>query len=68
MVWCTKEALYKLYGKKKLDFRQNLTIDKFDWECEGNVRGHINKNGYTKDLPIHYEKLDDYILAYAVDI
>ena len=67
VVWCGKEALYKLYGKKKLDFRQNLAIDKFDWETEGVAKGHIIKGPYHKDLPVHYQKMDDYLLVYAVD-
>jgi len=67
VVWCGKEALYKLYGKKKLDFRQNLAIDKFEWENEGIVKGHIIKGPYTKELPINYRKMDDYLLAFAVD-
>ncbi len=30
MYWCAKEALYKLYGKKKISFKQDIHIHAFD--------------------------------------
>jgi phosphopantetheinyl transferase len=30
MYWCAKEALYKLYGKKKISFRESIYIEPFD--------------------------------------
>ncbi|MDQ3071978.1 MAG: 4'-phosphopantetheinyl transferase superfamily protein [Bacteroidota bacterium] len=65
--WCGKEALYKLHGKRKLDFRQNLYLYPFEWKNKGVVMGEIKKEGYFKSVDIHYQTLDDYLLAYAVD-
>lgn len=39
--WCAKEALYKLYGKRELSFREHLHIEPFadgDQQLTGHVR------------------------------
>jgi 4'-phosphopantetheinyl transferase len=34
MYWCAKEALYKLYGKKKISFKNSIYIEPFDKTSE----------------------------------
>lgn len=38
--WCAKEALYKLYGKRQLTFRDHLHIEPFDNHQEQLI-GHV---------------------------
>lgn len=64
--WCAKEALYKLYGKRKLDFRQNLFLYPFDMES-GVVKGRIEKGSYLKELPVYFQKIENYLLAFAAE-
>lgn len=64
--WCGKEALYKLYGKRKLDFRENLYIHPFSWSENGLTTGLIKKADYNKEFPLYFRKMDNYILAYTV--
>lgn len=64
--WCAKEALYKFYGKRKLDFRKNMEIFPFTFAEKGIVTGRIEKDKYLKELPVYYRKIDDYILAYVL--
>ncbi len=64
--WCAKEALYKYYGKRKLDFRKNLEIRPFNYAEKGTVTGCIEKEKYYKELPVFYRKIENYILAYVV--
>ncbi|GAA4449942.1 4'-phosphopantetheinyl transferase superfamily protein [Nibrella saemangeumensis] len=47
--WCAKEALYKLYGKRQLTFREHLIIEPF-------ADGATQLNGHVR-LPDHEEKL-----------
>ncbi len=68
VIWCAKEALYKLYGKKKLDFKENLILQPFAWkEDRGELRGSIHKGSYNRDFIVHFSRLGDYILAYVID-
>lgn len=46
--WCAKEALYKLYGKRKLTFREHLHVEPFANGAESLV-GHVR-------LPDHEEQ------------
>ncbi|MEZ0540063.1 4'-phosphopantetheinyl transferase family protein [Fibrella arboris] len=52
--WCAKEALYKLYGKRKLTFRDHLLVDPFPTGATY-LTGHVR-------LPDHNETLSLYCL------
>lgn len=47
--WCAKEALYKLYGKRQLTFREHLHVEPFADEASELI-GHVR-------LPDHEEQL-----------
>lgn len=49
MYWCAKEAMYKLYGKRQLTFRDHLHVDPFPPSAD-----HLT--GYVR-LPDHQEQL-----------
>jgi phosphopantetheinyl transferase len=65
--WCAKEALYKLYGKKKLDFKEHMFIHPFEEQPRGQVAGRIEKDSILKNLKISYERIDGYMLAYVLE-
>lgn len=61
IIWSAKEALYKLYGKRKVDFKENLLIEK-----KGNVLGgKIKMPDYTSEHSIFIEKLSNYFVVIA---
>jgi phosphopantetheine--protein transferase-like protein len=61
--WCVKEALFKLYGRGKVDFRQELIAEP---TADVNVYvGHIMKAGLTQPYTVHVKKLADYMIAYT---
>ena len=63
-LWAAKEALYKVYGLKGLDFMNNIFISDF----EGSVLfGKIETIGYNKEYQMVCEKLEDYILVYILN-
>jgi phosphopantetheinyl transferase len=66
VMWCAKEAMYKFYGKKQLDFRQHLFIKPFEYTGSGELFGMIRKGDYSCELKIHYEKLGEYMMAYVI--
>jgi phosphopantetheinyl transferase len=66
LAWCAKESLYKLYGKRNLDFRENIRIclpvmagEKFS--------GEIRCDGIVSKYELHSEMIHDYILVYLLD-
>jgi 4'-phosphopantetheinyl transferase len=66
LVWCCKEALYKYYGKKALDFKENLFLYPFIWTPDGSTRGQIMKKDYFKELPVSWKKIENYLLAWTL--
>ncbi len=65
--WCAKEALYKLYGDRNLDFREQIRVMHPLAGMEGEFRGVIKIKDVEKEYRLFSEKLDDYYLVYVVD-
>ncbi|MBL4593453.1 MAG: 4'-phosphopantetheinyl transferase superfamily protein [Flavobacteriales bacterium] len=65
LYWGAKEALYKYYGKKEVLFVENLFITKF-LSNKNNLIGAIELQDYSKEIPMEYEKIEDYILVYTL--
>ena len=62
LIWSAKEALYKVYGRKNLDFKKHLAILKK--EDPTTLTGQIAKNGMQLQLPVFYEEiLNGFILT-----
>ncbi|MEM1407978.1 MAG: 4'-phosphopantetheinyl transferase superfamily protein [Bacteroidota bacterium] len=64
--WCAKEALYKIYSKKGLIFRENLIINEFEPKTEGVISGSIIANNTEKKYNLQYNVEQDYVLVYNV--
>lgn len=55
ILWCSKEAMYKYYGKKKLDFKKEIRIS------ENASKGTINTDeGCKKMTLLHNNSLENY--------
>jgi 4'-phosphopantetheinyl transferase len=52
--WCAKESLVKVHGKKDLIFSENLIIDPFSLENEGELIGRIIVNNSETAIPLQY--------------
>jgi len=65
--WCAKEALYKLYGKRKLDFKEHIFLKPFQYAHQGELTGSIKKGDYEKTFKVNYEHIEGYMLVYVVD-
>ncbi|MBN1251689.1 MAG: 4'-phosphopantetheinyl transferase superfamily protein [Bacteroidales bacterium] len=68
--WCAKETIYKIYGEKRLDFKNNIKIEKFNLNSEGEIKGAIDyksfKEQFILNYFIHKEKniAEDFIVVY----
>ena len=65
--WCSKEAIYKLYGKRNLDFRENIFVEKFVFSPKGKTKGIIKTNKIEKQINLFFEFFDEHVLVYAID-
>lgn len=67
LYWNAKEALYKLYGRRFLDFKREIEIFPFIQEDKGCFRGTIKKPGMDIQYNLRYFFIDDkYSVVYCV--
>ncbi len=65
--WACKEALYKLYGMKEVDFIENLHVEDLVLKEKGEISAEIGLQHFHKKYRLHYEKLKDYMLVYVLN-
>ena len=67
--WGAKESLYKIYGKKELDFKKHIHVDPFEFK-EGRVktRGQVQKGDENISCTITGCFTGSYFMVYALEI
>jgi 4'-phosphopantetheinyl transferase len=66
--WCAKEAIYKWYGKKGLEFLKHIHIKPFKLKNEGQLSAIVELPEKTRALIVNYFKTNDnYMLGYVID-
>ena len=65
--WTAKEALYKIYGKKKLSFKENLIVKDFQLQKKGFTQGSISTINHHSVHELQYFQLDDYFISFNID-
>jgi len=66
--WGAKESLYKWYGKPDVDFKADMMLEQFHYLCigKGMFRATMNLPEGIGYFTIHYQKIGDYMLVWAV--
>ncbi|WP_275315426.1 4'-phosphopantetheinyl transferase family protein [Tenacibaculum bernardetii] len=64
VVWGAKESLYKIYGKKKLLFLDNIYIEDFSFETN-ETSGKILYEGVTDEYKIYFLETEGFTCVYA---
>jgi 4'-phosphopantetheinyl transferase len=67
LYWSAKEALYKLYARRKLEFKTQLLIEPFALGDKGILQGRILTPEYDWQGEVYYQFFDNHVLAYAID-
>ena len=68
VIWGAKEAMYKAYGKKSLDFKKNMHVESFDYKSEGFFfRGYVAKGEIFQNYTLFCRQFQDLILVYAIE-
>jgi 4'-phosphopantetheinyl transferase len=67
-LWTMKESLYKLYGERGLDFRENIKIPPFTFKESGEIwKGEVITNGNSNTFNIKYFKYKGFMIAYILN-
>jgi len=66
--WGAKEALYKAYGRRELDFKKHILIEPFQYDLDvAFCKGIVRKDDFEARYIISYKKLGEYILVLAME-
>lgn len=66
-IWGAKEAMYKAYGKKELDFKKGMKVFPFVFDPNGFFfSGIVNKGAVIQNFTLFCRQIDQIILVYAV--
>ncbi|MCZ6898763.1 MAG: hypothetical protein O7F74_00860 [Bacteroidetes bacterium] len=65
VLWAAKETLYKVYGRKRLIFRENLEVSKFNLDNSGEISGKIKIGDQTLIHSLSYAITDHFVLCYT---
>lgn len=64
ILWGAKEALYKLHGRKRLIFKENLHIRKIEFgHSRAPFVGDIIENGRTETIQMNYFSDENHVLV-----
>ncbi|MEP2668222.1 MAG: 4'-phosphopantetheinyl transferase superfamily protein [Cyclobacteriaceae bacterium] len=63
--WSAKEALYKIYGKRGLLFNNNLSVEPFELEETGLLKGWIKTGENNVFAELQYIVHEEYVLVYS---
>lgn len=66
VLWGIKEVMYKIYGKKELDFRKHIFSGPFKNYAIGEAEGRIRKENTDIRATVQYLKWNGMMLAWAV--
>jgi 4'-phosphopantetheinyl transferase len=63
--WCAKEALYKICDKEGISIRRNITIDPFEVNDSGEIKGHVHTDKINESFDLFYSKYDNYTIVWT---
>ncbi len=64
VLWCAKEAIYKLTSQYDVDFAEQIKIDSFRFRDEGELSAtYTDKDDYEQELELHYFTFDRHVVV-----
>ena len=65
--WCAKEAIYKRMSQNRVDFSEQIEVEKFNLRKEGELEAtFIHKDEYEEEFELEYLIFDRHVLVWLV--
>mgnify|MGYP002518262656 CR=1 FL=1 len=66
--WCAKEAIYKRMSQTRVDFAEQIEVEKFRPKGEGELEAtFIHKDGHEEEFDLGYITFDRHILVWVCE-
>ena len=66
LIWCAKESLYKLHGRKFVIFKDDLEIEPFEIGEAGTLTGNVSLPDLNGQFKLNYEAKEQFFITYTV--
>ncbi len=63
--WCAKEALYKICDSQDINFKKDLTIEPFEPEEKGLIKGWLNNKYMNEKFQLYYFTVNNYVIVWT---
>jgi phosphopantetheinyl transferase len=63
--WCAKEALYKICDKEGISIRNNITIEPFELQESGEIKGKVHTEKIKESFDLFYTRYDNYSIVWT---
>ena len=65
--WCAKEAIFKRMSQNRVDFAEQIEVEKFHPKGEGELEAtFIHKDGHEEEFELEYITFDRHVLIWLV--
>ncbi len=65
--WCAKEAIYKRMSQRRVDFAEQIELEKFTPRRDGELEAvFIHKDGEEEEFELEYEMIEDHVMVWLV--
>ena len=65
--WCAKEAIFKRMSQLRVDFAEQIEVEKFRPKGKGELEAtFIHKNGHEEEFNLGYVIFDRHVLVWVV--
>ena len=65
--WCAKEAIFKRMSQNRVDFSEQIEVEKISPKGEGELEApFIHKDGHEEEFDLEYITFDSHILVWVV--
>ena len=63
--WCVREAVYKCYGKRQLDFRKHMLLQPINRNLSQQLEVKLVRSNIDYKYLVSIDEIGDYMLAYT---
>lgn len=64
--WAAKEAIYKRYGKRALIFQEQILIQPFELDNQGELQGELLLKTTKENHTLHYRYIEDLLVCFSL--
>ncbi len=65
--WCAKEAVFKRMGQNRVDFSEQIEVERFNPKNEGELEvTFTHKDGHEEEFDLEYMTFDRHVLVWVV--